>query len=92
MFGTTTTVNPNVFGSGLTGSEPSRSKAIDLESQQNQTNLVDLEEAKAPEGVMDLDGKLEEENFGQAVNENVSVEDVATPLSKGITEKKNTKK
>jgi len=41
---------------------------------------VDLEEAQNPSPALDLDGKLEEENFGRAINENVSIEDVNTPL------------
>jgi hypothetical protein len=44
--------------------------------------VVDLEEAVQPGPTMDLDGKLEEENFGQAINENVSLEEVSTPLTK----------
>lgn len=42
--------------------------------------VVDLEEAQTPSSALDLDGKLEEENFGRAINENVSLEDVTTPL------------
>lgn len=77
----TTTVNPNVF----------ESKAQDLEAPSTPTNLVDLEEAQNPGPTMDLDGKLEEENFGQAINENVTAEDVADPLTKPASNKKGKK-
>lgn len=77
----TTTVNPNVF----------ESKVQDLEAPNAPTNLVDLEEAQNPGPTMDLDGKLEEENFGQAINENVSEEDVADPLTKPASNKKGKK-
>ena len=66
MFGTTTTVHPNVFS----------------------PKTVDLEEAVQPSSSLDLDGKLEEENFGKdVINENVSVADVATPLTKETKKK-----
>lgn len=84
MSGTTTTVNPNVFF-------PSP-RPIDLEAPKAHSGAVDLEEAQKPEGVIDLDGKLEEENFGQGVNESVSVEDVSTPLNSPSKAKKSTKK
>ena len=72
MFGTTTTVNPNVF----------QKKTVDLEAPVEDHSLVDLEEAQNPGPTMDLDGKLEEENFGQSINENVTIDDVADPLTK----------
>lgn len=80
----TTTVNPNVFESKV-------SKVQDLEAPSTPTNLVDLEEAKSPGPTMDLDGKLEEENFGQAINENVAEEDVTDPLTKPASNKKGKK-
>jgi len=50
---------------------------------------VDLEEAVQPAASLDLDGKLEEENFGKdVINENVTVADVSTPLSKETNKKK----
>ncbi len=84
MFGTTATVNPNVFAPA--------SRPVDLEAPKAHSGAVDLEEAQKPEGVIDLDGKLEEENFGQGVNESVSVEDVSSPLNGPSKAKKSTRK
>ena len=80
---TTTTVLPNTFSESLQA--PS---APDLgENFSPATEGINLETQIHPRAI-DLDGKLEEENFGQSINENVTVEDVSQPLTKPAKNKK----